>query len=89
MSNVTYLPTPKRPWRNLLLRNETGRPVPARENIELALRHDKRFRRYAPAGDLTGLRRRFLAYGLDPTLDLHRLAVMAANEVRFNPKRWR
>ncbi|MDX0598870.1 hypothetical protein GOL96_24965 [Sinorhizobium medicae] len=84
MSNVAHLPVPKRPWKNFLLRRSSdGRPVVCYENVRLALVHDKRFRRYALAGDLQGCRRRLINFGFHTSKDnINWLISLAAREVQ-------
>ncbi|MGH0257054.1 hypothetical protein NKY39_16000 [Sinorhizobium meliloti] len=87
MSNVTYLPTPKRPWRNFLLRDrETGRPNATLENLQLALTHDKRLRRCVIAGDKAGCRRRLVNFGFHWAY-LDWLIDQAARELRSQRER--
>ena len=89
MSKIAHLPTPpKRPWTNFLLRHYSdSRPTPSRENVRLALQHDKRFRRYALAGDWQGCKRRLLSFGVHHS-DCERLIALAAREVEhFQPER--
>lgn len=89
MSNIAHLPPPpKRPWTNFLLRHTSdSRPAPCRENARLALEHDKRFRRYALAGNWEGCKRRLLALGVDHQ-DCKRLIALTASEVQhLQPER--
>lgn len=88
MSNVIQLPTPKRPWRNFLLRNrETGRPKACEENIRLALERDAWFRRYALSDDKEGCRRRLINFGVHPRDNIDWLIWLATREIRSQQER--